>query len=170
MAETGDRILDGLMPAMLRHEGVWEGAYRHVDTDGAELDRHAARIVCEFPRTGSAAYIQHNLFTWDDGREHRARLPGVYRDGKLWWDMPDFHGYGWETDDDILLLNLTRRDEPGAHFVEIIVMGETGDRRSRTWHWFRNGALFKRTLCEEWRVSPEVSAGDPAFTPCETLR
>ena len=23
-------------------------------------------------------------------------------------------------------------------------MGDTGDRRSRTWHWFKDGALYKR--------------------------
>ncbi|WP_299322188.1 hypothetical protein [Parasphingopyxis sp.] len=165
MNRSKRRLLDDLMPAMVRHEGVWEGTYRHIDADGTLLDRHAARIVCEFPGSGEAAYIQHNLFRWDDGREHRARLPGVYRDDKLWWDMPTFHGYAWETEDDVLMLNLTRRDEPGAHFVEIIILGDGGDRRSRTWHWFKDGALYKRTLCEEQRVSTDVSVDDPAFTP-----
>jgi len=164
------RILDELMPAMVRHEGIWEGVYRHVDAEGVLLDCHETRIACEFPGSGDAAYIQHNLFTWDDGREYRARLPGVYRNGKLWWDTPAFHGYAWETEDDVLMLNLTRRDEPGANFIEIIVMGDGGQRRSRTWHWFKDGALYKRTLCEERRVAAEVGAGDPAFTPGATLR
>lgn len=169
MREGRIRILDDLMPAMVRHEGVWAGVYRHIDPEGELLDRHDARIVCEFPGSGDAAYIQHNLFSWDDGREQRACLPAVYRDGKLWWDMSTFHGYAWETEDDVLMLNLTRRDEPGAHFVEIIVMGEHGDRRSRTWHWFKNGALYKRTFCEERRVATDVSTDDPAFTPGAAL-
>ncbi|WP_255454673.1 hypothetical protein [Parasphingopyxis sp. CP4] len=158
-------ILADSMPAMVKHAGVWEGTYRHVDTNGTEIDYHDARIVCEFPSSGDIAYVQHNLFRWADGQEQRAMLPGVYRDGKLWWDMPTFHGYAWETEDEILMLNLTRRDEPGANFVEIIVMGDIGDRRSRTWHWFKNGALYKRTLCEESRVSTAVHPDDPAFTP-----
>jgi hypothetical protein len=140
------------MPGMLRHEGVWEGIYRHVDADAARLDEHRVRIRCEFPDDGDFAYVQHNRFTWDDGRDFRATLPGTLRDGRLWWDLPAFAGYAWETLDGVLLLNLTRKDEPGAHFVEMIVLGASGDHRSRTWQWFRDGRLYKRTLCDEWRV------------------
>lgn len=169
MAVKSDPILANIMPAMVQHAGIWEGTYRHVDADGIELDCHDARIVCEFPTSGDIAYVQHNLFRWPDGREDRAMLPGTFRDGKLWWDLPSFHGYAWETHDGIVMLNLTRRDEPGAHFVEVIVVGETGDYRSRTWHWFRQGRLYKRTLCEEVRVSRKVRADDAAFTPGAAL-
>ena len=31
-------ILAEAMPAMVKHAGVWEGTYRHVDTKGAEID------------------------------------------------------------------------------------------------------------------------------------
>ena len=79
-------------------------------------------------------------------------LPGVYREGRLWWDTETFHGSAWETHDGMILLNLERKDDPGARFFEIIVMGETGKHRARTWHWFKDGKLFKRTLCDEWRV------------------
>jgi hypothetical protein len=140
------------MPTILRHAGVWEGIYRHLDQDGREIDLHRVRIVCEFPQSGPFAYIQHNHFMWDDGRELKADLPGVLRDGKLWWDLPTFSGYAWETDDGILLLNLSRKDEPGANFFEMITLGATGEHRSRTWQWFKNGRLYKRTLCDEWRV------------------
>lgn len=152
-----------LMPAMRKHEGVWGGVYTHVDTQGTILDRHDTRIVCEFPKDGPVLYNQHNLFTWKDGTEVRNFLPGIYADGKLWWDTPTFHGYAWETHDDVIMLNLTRKDEPGAYFVETIILGGTGTHRSRTWHWFKDGALYKRTLCEEYRISAEVSKSDPAY-------
>lgn len=145
-------LLDEAMPTMRRHEGVWEGIYRHLDAEGVPIDTHRVRIACEFPDDGDFAYIQHNHFMWDDGRDFRATLPGVLRDGRLWWDLPTFAGYAWETLDGILLLNLTRKDEPGANFFEMITMGATGEHRSRTWQWFKDGRLYKRTLCDEWRV------------------
>jgi hypothetical protein len=37
--------------------------------------------------------------------------------------------------------------------VEVIVMGEGGHHRARTWHWFREGRLVRRTLCDEQRVA-----------------
>lgn len=141
------------MPTILRHEGVWEGVYAHVDAKGALLDRHRVRVTCEFPDAGAYAYIQHNHFTWDDGRDYRATLPGVLRGGKLYWDLPTFSGACWETDDGILLLNLDRKDDPGANFYEMIVLGAGGLHRARTWHWFKDGRLFKRTLCDEVKVA-----------------
>lgn len=120
--------------------------------DGALVDQHDSRVVCEFPAEGPFAYIQHNHFLWPDGREVRATLPGVFRDGRLWWDLPTFAGCAWESDG-LILLDLQRRDEPGAAFKEIIVMGETGTHRARTWHWFKDGALYRRTLCDETRFA-----------------
>lgn len=141
------------MPTMLRHEGDWEGRYTHIDVDANILDQHDVRIKCEFPKSGHFVYIQYNHFIWDDGREYKAELPGVYRDGRLWWDTNTFSGSAWETHDGLILLNLERKDDPGARFFEMIAMGETGEHRARTWHWFKDGKLFKRTLCDEWRVS-----------------
>lgn len=142
------------MPAMLDHEGLWEGTYTHINRDAEVIDTHKVNIRCEFPTSGEYVYIQHNHFMWEDGREFKMTLPGVYRDGRLWWDLETFSGSAWQTDDNLILLNLTRKDDPGASFFEIIVMvmGDNGQHRSRTWHWFKNGQLFKRTLCDEWKV------------------
>ncbi len=38
--------LEAVMPAMLRHEGTWEGVYTTVDTDGNVTDRHRSRVIC----------------------------------------------------------------------------------------------------------------------------
>lgn len=138
---------------MQAHAGVWEGVYTHINRGAEVIDKHRVRIRCEFPTSGEFVYIQHNHFMWDDGREYKAVLPGVYCDGRLWWDLETFKGSAWETLDGLILLNLDRKDDPGANFFEIIAMGATGQQRSRTWHWFKDGALFKRTLCDEWKVS-----------------
>lgn len=151
---SGNRdALAAVMPSILRHEGQWRGVYRHLDSEGVLQDTHAALVSCELPDSGPHAYIQRNRFSWPDGRVHTAVLPGILREGRLWWDTDTFAGSAWEAGDGTILLNLVRKDEPGAHFVEIIVLGANADQRARTWHWFKDGALYRRTLCDEWRMS-----------------
>jgi len=146
-------LLNDVMPNMVAHKGLWRGVYTHIDETGALIERHNSEVECIFPSSGNIVYLQKNYFTWDDGRERRVELPGVLKNGKIWWDTETFSGYGWETDDGMTLLNLQRKDIPGANFFELIAMGDTGEYRSRTWHWFKDGKLFKRTLCEERRVA-----------------
>lgn len=141
------------MPNMLRHKGVWEGIYRHVDIDGKLIDEHRMTTRCEFPDDGEFAYIQDNHLRWADGREQRHRFGGVFRDGLLWWDIERFSGYAWETREGVLMLKLDRKDEPGVSFIEMITLAEDGETRARTWQWFKQGSPFRRTLCDEWRVS-----------------
>ncbi len=145
-------LLADIMPAMVKHAGVWEGVYRHVDLDNNAIENHRSRVECIFPTEGPFGYIQKNLFQWDDGREYRSVLNGELRENKLWWDNDSFDGCSWETDFGLILLNLNRKDDPGANFYEIICMGDSGNYRSRTWQWFKDGKLFKRTLCDEQRV------------------
>ena len=144
--------LAAVMPSILRHEGTWEGVYRHLDAEGRLIDRHGARVVCSFPDDGPFAYVQSNTFNWNDGREFKVDLPGRLRGDRLHWDTDTFHGTAWEAGDGVVLLNLDRYDEPGARFFEMIVMGDGGDHRARTWQWFRGGRLYKRTLCDERRI------------------
>ena len=73
-----------VMPAMLDHEGWWEGWYRDVDPEGNWLDERRVKTHCEFPDTGEWHYIQHNWISWADGREAvfefggRLDAPGAY--------------------------------------------------------------------------------------------
>ena len=140
------------IPAMLKHEGTWEGVYTHVNRNAEIIDKHKAKIICEFPSSGDYAYIQHNHFIWDDGREYKVQLPAIYRDKRLWWDTDTFKGSAWESKDNLILLNLERKDDPGANFFELIAMGDNKKHRARTWHWFKDGRLYKRTLCDEWKI------------------
>tara|TARA_R110002020_G_scaffold226974_2_gene437574 strand:+ start:107530 stop:107967 length:438 start_codon:yes stop_codon:yes gene_type:complete len=142
-----------IFPATRAHEGVWEGTYIHLDAMAEVVDRHASRVVCEFPQDSDVFYRQHITFDWDDGRQRKDIFEGFVRGDRLWYDTPTFAGHSWETHDGLLLLNLQRKDEPGANFFEIIAMGSTGEHRGRTWHWFRDGKLYRRTLCDERRVA-----------------
>jgi len=124
-----------MFAATRAHEGVWEGIYTHINVAAEIEDQHATRVVCEFPDDGGEVfYCQHIQFRWADGRERNDLFEGIPRDGKLWYDTPTFHGFSWETDDGLILLNLQCKDEPGANFFEIIAMGEGGKHRARTWH------------------------------------
>lgn len=140
-----------LMPSVLAHEGIWLGTYRHIDLQGKTLDFHKSRVECLFPEHGAAVYIQRNCFTWEDGRCLQVEFPGILKEGRIYWDTETFRGYGWAASEHIFLLELERKDEPGAYFYESIVMGSTDNQRARTWHWFKEGRCYKRTLCDEYR-------------------
>ncbi len=138
-------------PAMRAHEGVWEGVYRHLDAEGREIDRHDSRVVCRFPEAGPVFYVQEITFRWPDGRVRENRFDGVIEGDRVVFDTETFEGAAWESGD-LVLLHLNRKDEPGAYFVEVIALAEGGRARARTWHWFKDGALYRRTLCDERRV------------------
>lgn len=141
--------LKEIMPSILLHEGVWEGEYQHIDIDGNIIDRHASRVECVFPEFGDEVYIQKNHFTWADGREHEVEFGGVLEGERIFWDTPTFSGYGWVASPNIFLLELDRKDVKGASFSEAIVLGSNGRDRARTWHWFKDGKCYQRTLCNE---------------------
>jgi hypothetical protein len=140
------------MPNMIRHQGEWEGVYRHIDCDGILLDEHRMWTWCEFPDNGPFSYIQHNRLSWDDGRRATYEFGGVFRNGRLHWDTDRFSGYGWETEQGTLMLKLDRIDVPGAYYIEMINIAPDNQTRARTWQWFKDGRPWKRTLCDEWRV------------------
>ncbi len=141
------------MPALVSHAGVWEGTYRTVTTDGVEVDCHASHIEVSFPDDGPYAYVQKNRFTWPDGRLVEAEHPGVYLDGCLWWDTGLIRGHAWQGDDRTCILTWERTDTPGAHLYELIVLAPSGRTRARTWHWFRDGECYQRTLIDEVKVA-----------------
>lgn len=141
------------MPGIYKHEGAWEGTYRHVSLNGETLDVHKSQVECIFPDSGEVIYIQKNAFAWDDGRRYENEFSGILRNNKIYWDTPTFSGFGWMGGDIIFLLELDRKDEIGASFHEAIVLGSTGKHRARTWHWFKDGQCYKRTLCDEHLIN-----------------
>lgn len=140
------------MPNMARHEGKWEGIYRHIDRQGELIDEHHMSTWCEFPDAGEFAYVQHNRLRWNDGREAEYAFGGIFRDGRLYWNTDRFVGHAWETEEGILMLKLDRLDVPDAYYVEMITIASDNQTRARTWQWFKDGMPWKRTLCDEWRV------------------
>lgn len=140
------------MPVLARHEGEWEGVYIHVDPDNKEIDRHKAELQCRFPADGPYAYYQINTYTWPDGRREEIHFPATYRDRQIWWDTDRIYGRAWEIDDRTVCLTWTRKDMPGAYLYEMIQISADGNDRARTWHWFDDDKLVKRTCIKERRV------------------
>ena len=140
------------MPVLARHEGEWEGEYIHVDTDNNVLDRHRSRLQCLFPAEGPYAYHQINTYTWDDGREEVIHFPATYRNGQIFWDTERIVGRAWEIDERTTVLTWSRKDLPGSYLYEQIQISADNTARGRTWHWFADDRLFKRTCITERRV------------------
>jgi len=140
------------MPLLARHAGEWEGEYIHVDTENNIIDRHRSRLQCKFPDNGPFAYYQINSYFWDDGRSEELHFPATYRDGQIWWDTDRIEGRAWEVDARTVCLTWTRKDMPGAYLYEMIQLSADGNDRARTWHWFEDDKLFKRTCVKEHRV------------------
>lgn len=144
--------LRNAMPVLARHEGEWEGEYIHVDADNREIDRHRSHLKCSFPEGGPFAYYQINTYRWADGRTEEVHFPATYRDGRIWWDTDRIEGSAWEVDARTVMLTWVRKDEPGAYLYEMIQISADGDHRGRTWHWFENDQLVKRTCIKERRI------------------
>jgi hypothetical protein len=140
------------MPVLLRHLGEWEGEYIHVDTDNRVIDRHRSHLQCTFPEDGPFAYYQINTYTWDDGRREEIHFPATFRDGRIWWDTDRISGSAWEIDHRTVMLTWTRKSEPGSYLYEMIQLSADGQHRGRTWHWFQDDKLFKRTCITEHRA------------------
>ena len=141
------------MPVLARHEGEWEGVYTHVDLNNVILDQHRSHLRCRFPEEGAFAYHQINTYIWDDGRREEIHFPAVYRDKRIWWDTDRIRGSAWEIDARTVMLTWSRKDLPGSYLYEMIQISEDNAKRGRTWHWFVDDELVKRTCIKERRIA-----------------
>ncbi|MCG2841640.1 DUF3598 domain-containing protein [Sandaracinobacter sp. RS1-74] len=152
------------MALLARHEGVWEGVYRHYGADGKLADEHRSRVICRFPEEGGFPYHQTNIFSWADGRSEVQEIPAVYKDGKIWWDTGAVKGWATELVLDenhrSLVLYWQAAADPELYLYEMVQISDCGKKRVRTWHWIRGGDLQSRTAIEEKLVSRDWQAAD----------
>jgi len=141
------------MPVLARHEGEWRGEYIHVAPDNSLIDRHASHLICAFPGGGEYDYFQKNIYTWNDGRREELDFPARYRDGRIWWDNERIAGSAWEIDERTIVLQWSRKDLPRSYLYEMIQINESNDKRGRTWHWFVDDELVRRTCIKESRTA-----------------
>jgi len=145
------------MPVLARHEGIWEGMYRHYDAVGNKIDEHKARLICRFPESGPHRYHQTNIYTWADGRTETTDFIPTFRDKRVWFDDENINGWAADLDLDsngrTTVLSWVRPSDPGLYLYEMIQISDSGKSRARTWHWFRDDKLFQRTLVDEHKIS-----------------
>lgn len=56
-----------------------------------------------------------------------------------------------------MLVNMTQTSDPKLCLTEMICLEPDGNRQSRTRQWFKDGKLFRRTLCNEGGCINELS-------------
>jgi hypothetical protein len=69
----------------------------------------------------------------------------------IFWDTDRILGRAWEIDPRTVMLTWTRKGEPQTYLYEMIQISADGQDRGRTWHWFENDVLVKRTCIKEKR-------------------
>lgn len=140
------------MPVLARHAGDWAGTYIVVDTQGNVLDRHKSHLTCEFPANSPYPYYQTNRYTWADGKQEEHKFPGTYRDKVLWFDTERINGKAWEVDDSTVILYFSYKGMPESYLYEMIQISPCNNYRARTWQWFKDNQLERRTLIQEERM------------------
>ena len=154
--ERKSDIIRQALPLLARNEGVWEGWYRYYDAaTGALVDQHRSRLFCRLPEEGKYAgqYHQTNHYFWEDGRVDVREFPAWYEDGRIRWDNELIKGWcaAMKPDDfeRSTCLYWTRKGESDLELYEMIQLSDDGKNRARTWHWFKKGVCFQRTLIDE---------------------
>jgi hypothetical protein len=140
------------MPVLARHEGEWEGTYTLIDTTGKILDNHQSHLSCQFPENNPSSYYQINRYTWENGKQEEHKFPGTYQDKKLLFDTERIQGKAWEVDDSTVIFWFGYKQFPDMYLYEMIHISPDNNNRARTWHWFKNGKIYQRTLIQEERV------------------
>ncbi|MDJ0557403.1 MAG: DUF3598 domain-containing protein [Microcoleaceae cyanobacterium MO_207.B10] len=141
------------MPVLYRHQGDWKGTYTVIDNEGNIIDKHNCHLTCQFPESGEYPYFQTNRYDWADGKKEEYQFPGIYRDKKIWFDTERLDGYAWEVDDSTIILWITYKGMADFYIYEMINISPDNNHRARTWHWFQNDKIVKRTIIKEERVS-----------------
>ena len=159
--------LKGQMPFLEDHEGVWDGYYRYYDHNGVKIDEHRSRLLCRV--VNDIDYHQTNLYRWKDGKSENRDFPAEIKDNRLFFKGP-IDGWAAKVDLDeyerTLLLYWERKDETDLYLYEMIQVSNNGNNRARTWHWFKNGVLSKRTLIDEVKLTKnwsEYDGKDPSY-------
>lgn len=146
-------------PLLERHEGVWEGWYRHIDVGGAQVDAHRARLVCRIPDDTPNVYHQTNHYSWSDGSTEVRDFKGEAKGDRLVFDNDIIKGWAAEEPLDenrrTMMLHWVRCDAPAIYLYEMIQLSDCGQYRTRVWQWLRDGQTVKRTLIDERKVSDE---------------
>ena len=161
MLPGGDRIskeqMLRRMPVMARMEGVWEGEFRRVDSEGALIEAVPSRVIVRFLPDGEAYdYHQVNITRPGEEGEQRIESQGKWDVDRLRFSNARLNGWAQDLATDpsgltsVFRMNFT--DGSGLAVSEIVSLSEAGKRRMRATQYIRDGRIARRTLINEKRV------------------
>lgn len=172
-------IISSTMPLVAAQAGVWDGEYVHLDANHNVIDRHRSRLVCRLfdDEDGKARLAQTNIYDWADGTREIRYFDGVFKGDRVWIDNVNINGWTAAVSLDetqrTIMVGWVRAGEPDFRYYEMITVAEDGNAKNRTWHWYRKGRLFQRTIINEVRTSTDWEAHDDpsyyAFRPRAAL-
>jgi len=141
---------------LARHAGIWEGRYTHLDArDWSVQEELRFRIRVECPAPDGTAYRQTSRYWTKDGHAEELVYEGRGRGDRVDFDTGRIRGECWKIDADAVYLTFAFTEDPRGRIAEMIQLSGDGRHRARTWHWFRDEALWRLTLVKETRVSPD---------------
>ena len=128
------------------------------------------RIRVSLSADNARAYRQESHYRYPDGRTAAVVFEAAYADGRLGWDNGRINGSLWQISADTLYLRFGFNAQPEITCHEMIQTFAGGQRRGRTWLWYRGEVLDRYTLIDERRVaddSPlEWAPGEPLAARC----
>ncbi|MEO9467413.1 DUF3598 domain-containing protein [Parasphingorhabdus sp.] len=161
--------IEEAMPQLLHHVGVWKGEYVHFDGDNREIDRHASMLICKLlNEPGKQRLEQSNIYDWPDNSRETRHFVGILNNDKLVIQNENIDGWVAplvldETERTLMVL-WTKTDDASFRYYEMITLSEDGQTKNRSWHWYRDGRLFQRTLINEKLISRDWQAyDDPSY-------
>lgn len=146
------------MPVLARHEGVWRGTFRRIDTEGKIVETFPTEITIRFPRTGPFQYEQVNRYTPAGKPEVVIKTQGTFDGERIRFENPRVRGWAADDQGDPKKRGVTLFIETPAdrgYMYEAIVLSDDGKRRYRVAQFFAaDGTLLRRTLVDEVKSQP----------------
>lgn len=156
-----------ILPAIATQQGVWQGTFRRYDADGRLVAEFPSEIVARiYPDGARLRYHQTNIYRAAGEPEQRIDSYGEVRDGRVWFSNERLDGWSMDMPGDAsgrgAVLFMAYKDGSDQSVYEIITRSEDGSRRSRATQYFAAGALLRRTLIDERKVTDDWRAWDAA--------
>ena len=159
-------VISDVMPLIADQAGVWDGEYVHLDASHNIIDRHKSRLVCRLHEDDAvhAKLAQTNIYTWADGTQEIRYFETLFKGDRLWVDNDLIQGWVGPDNLDLtkrtILVGWVSKLDAGLSFYEFITVAKDGNAKNRTWHWYRDGQLFQRTIINETRTARDWQPHD----------
>ncbi|MEP3225561.1 MAG: DUF3598 domain-containing protein [Parasphingorhabdus sp.] len=161
--------IEDAMPLLVRHVGVWQGEYVHLDSKNREIDRHRSTLICRLTaHDATEQLVQSNIYDWPNQTREVRYFKATLSNDRLIIENENIVGWvaplSLDQTQRTVMVAWTKTDDPSFRYYEMITLAEDGNSKSRTWHWYHNGMLVKRTLVDEKLISRDwATYDDPSY-------